>query len=46
VYVESLHPFFANKKKVEERKGMKITDVITSITKKVPLPTSCSSSWK
>ena len=26
--------FFANKKKVEERKAMKMTDVITSITKK------------
>lgn len=32
--VSILYSFFANKKKVEERKAMKITDVITSITKK------------
>ena len=32
--VSILYSFFANKKKVEERKAMKMTDVITSITKK------------
>ena len=32
--VSILYSFFANKKKVEERKVMKMTDVITSITKK------------
>jgi ubiquitin-activating enzyme E1 len=32
--VSILYSFFANKKKVEERKSMKMTDVITSITKK------------
>lgn len=31
--VSILYSFFANKKKVEERKAMKMTDVITSITK-------------
>lgn len=29
-----LYSFFANKKKVEERKAMKMTEVVTSITKK------------
>jgi ubiquitin-activating enzyme E1 len=32
--VSILYSFFANKKKVEERKVMKMTEVITSITKK------------
>ena len=32
--VSILYSFFANKQKVEERKAMKMTDVITSITKK------------
>jgi ubiquitin-activating enzyme E1 len=32
--VSILYSFFANKKKVEERKAMKMTEVITSITKK------------
>lgn len=32
--VSMLYSFFANKKKVEERKAMKMTEVITSITKK------------
>jgi ubiquitin-activating enzyme E1 len=32
--VSILYSFFANKKKVEERRGMRMTDVITSITKK------------
>ncbi len=32
--VSILYSFFANKKKVEERKAMKMTDVITSVTKK------------
>jgi ubiquitin-activating enzyme E1 len=32
--VSILYSFFANKKKIEERKAMKMTDVITSITKK------------
>jgi ubiquitin-activating enzyme E1 len=32
--VSILYSFFANKKKVEERKCMKMTEVITSITKK------------
>jgi ubiquitin-activating enzyme E1 len=32
--VSILYSFFANKKKVEERKKMTMTDVITSITKK------------
>lgn len=32
--VSILYSFFANKKKVEERKAMKMTDAITSITKK------------
>merc|ERR1712194_641960 len=32
--VSILYSFFANKKKVEERKAMKMTDVISSITKK------------
>ena len=32
--VSILYSFFANKKKVQERKAMPITDVITSITKK------------
>ena len=32
--VSILYSFFANKKKVEERKAMKMTDVITSINKK------------
>jgi ubiquitin-activating enzyme E1 len=31
--VSILYSFFANKKKVEERKAMKMTEVITSITK-------------
>merc|ERR1719491_2108883 len=33
--VSIIYSFFANKKKVEERKRMKMSDVITSITKKV-----------
>ncbi|CAB9502135.1 Ubiquitin-activating enzyme E1 1 [Seminavis robusta] len=32
--VSILYSFFANKKKVEERKAMRMTDVITSISKK------------
>ena len=32
--VSILYSFFANKKKIEERKKMKMTEVITSITKK------------
>jgi ubiquitin-activating enzyme E1 len=32
--VSILYSFFANKKKVEERKAMRMTEVITSITKK------------
>jgi len=32
--VSIIYSFFANKKKVEERKAMRMTDVITSITKK------------
>lgn len=32
--VSILYSFFANKKKVEERKAMKMSEVITSITKK------------
>lgn len=32
--VSILYSFFANKKKVQERKAMKMTEVITSITKK------------
>ena len=32
--VSILYSFFANKKKVEQRKAMKMTEVITSITKK------------
>lgn len=32
--VSILYSFFANKKKIEDRKRMKMTDVITSITKK------------
>merc|ERR1712157_291376 len=32
--VSILYSFFANKQKVEQRKKMKMTDVITSITKK------------
>jgi ubiquitin-activating enzyme E1 len=32
--VSILYSFFANKKKVEERKTMRMTDVITDITKK------------
>ena len=32
--VSILYSFFANKKKVEERRAMKMTEVITSITKK------------
>lgn len=32
--VSILYSFFANKKKVEERKAMKMTEVISSITKK------------
>lgn len=32
--VSILYSFFANKKKIEERKAMKMTEVITSITKK------------
>jgi ubiquitin-activating enzyme E1 len=32
--VSILYSFFANKKKVAERKAMKMTEVITSITKK------------